>query len=46
MIPANLDLTLKAEAEKINYDGIVLDHFNGGVNIVSGGIELPKPDLT
>jgi AsmA protein len=42
LIPTNLNLILKAEAEKINYDGIVLDHFNGGVNISGGGIELTQ----
>ena len=42
MIPANLNLVLKAEAEKISYDGITLDHFNGGVNISNAGIELTQ----
>lgn len=42
MIPGNLNLILKAKVEKINYDGIVLDHFNGGVNISGGGIKLAQ----
>jgi AsmA protein len=42
MVPANLDLTLKAEVEQVHYNDIVLDHFNGGVRISQGGIELTQ----
>jgi AsmA protein len=42
MIPANLDLTIKAEAEKVLYNDIVLNHFTGGMNIRNGGIELSE----
>ncbi len=42
MIPSNLDLTIKAEAEKVLYNDIVLNHFTGGMNIRDGGIELSE----
>jgi AsmA protein len=42
MIPSNLKFTLKAEAEKISYEGMLLDHFNGGVIIADAGIELTQ----
>jgi len=42
MIPRNLDLTIKAEADKITYNDIDLTQFTGGVNIRDGGIELTE----
>ena len=42
MIPANLDLTIKAEADKVLYHDVVLNHFQGGMNIRNGGIELSE----
>jgi AsmA protein len=42
MIPANLDLTIKAEADRVLYNDIVLNHFLGGMNIRNGGIELSE----
>jgi AsmA protein len=42
MIPTNLDLTIKAEADKVDYNDIVLNHFGGGINIRNGGIELSE----
>ena len=42
MIPGNLDLTIKAEADKVLYNDIVLNHLTGGMNIRDGGIELSE----
>jgi AsmA protein len=42
MIPGNLDLSIKAEADKISYNDITLNHFTGGMNIRDGGIELSE----
>jgi AsmA protein len=42
MIPQNLDLTIKAEADKILYHDITLNQFAGGVLIKDGGIELSE----
>jgi len=42
MIPANLDLTIKADADRVLYNDIVLNHFTGGMNIREGGIELSE----
>jgi AsmA protein len=42
MIPGNLDLTIKAGAEKVSYNDIILNHFTGGMNIREGGIELSE----
>jgi AsmA protein len=42
MIPANLDLTIKAEADQVSYNDIKLNQFTGGVNIRDGGIELTE----
>jgi len=42
LVPTNLDLTLKAEAEKIEYTDITLSNFQGGVNISGGGITLSE----
>ncbi len=42
MIPANLDLTIKAEVDRVLYNDIVLNHFQGGMNIRDGGIELSE----
>ena len=33
MIPANLDLTIKADADQVLYNDIILNHFQGGLNI-------------
>jgi AsmA protein len=42
VIPQNLDLTIKAEADKILYNDITLNQFTGGVLIRDGGIELSE----
>jgi AsmA protein len=42
LIPANLDLTIKADAAKVAYNDLVLNHFLGGMNIRNGGIELSE----
>jgi AsmA protein len=42
MIPKTLDLTIKAEADKIVYNDIVLNNFQGGVNIRNGEVELTE----
>src|ERR1700712_1708770 len=42
MIPANLDLTIKADAEKVDYNDIVLNHFTGGLNIRDSAIVLSE----
>lgn len=42
MIPENLDLTIKAESEKVVYNDILLNHFAGGMNIKDGAIELSE----
>ena len=42
MIPGNLDLTIKAQADKIHYNDIVLNNFQGGVNIKDSSIELTQ----
>ena len=47
LVPTNLDLTLKAEAERIEYTDITLNHFQGGVNISGGGnSHFLKPALS
>ena len=42
MIPANLDLNIKADADKVLYNDISLNHFQGGLNIRNGKIELTE----
>jgi AsmA protein len=42
VIPTNLDLTVKADADKVLYNDIVLNQFTGGMNIRDGGIELSE----
>ena len=42
LIPANIDLTIKAEADKIFFNDLQLNHFLGGVNIRNAGIELTE----
>ncbi|HZZ75222.1 MAG TPA: hypothetical protein VFE04_04810, partial [Puia sp.] len=42
VIPQNLDLTIKAEADKILYNDVTLNQFTGGVLIKDGGIELSE----
>jgi AsmA protein len=42
LVPGNLDLTLKAQAEKIEYTDITINHFQGGVNISNGDVALSE----
>ena len=42
LIPSNLDFTLKAEADRITFNDISLNHFQGGLNIRNGEIELDE----
>jgi len=42
LVPPNLDLTVKAEADRISYQDILLNHFQGGVNIRHAEIELTE----
>jgi AsmA protein len=42
MIPGSLDLTIKADADRILYKDITLNHFQGGVNIRNSAIELTE----
>jgi AsmA protein len=42
MIPTNLELTVKAEADRISYNDVLLSHFHGGIHINDGGIELTQ----
>jgi AsmA protein len=42
LVPGNLDLTIKAEAEKIEYNDILLKNFQGGVNISNGELVLSQ----
>jgi AsmA protein len=42
VIPQNLDLTIKAEADKILYNDVMLNQFTGGVLIRDGGIQLSE----
>jgi AsmA protein len=42
LIPTNLDLTLKVEADKVLYSDISLNNFEGGILIDSGGIDLTE----
>lgn len=42
LVPRNLDLVIKAQAEKIEYADIILNHFQGGVNISNGEIALAE----
>ena len=41
-VPKNVDLTIKADADKIRYSDVTLQHFLGGVNIRNGEIELTE----
>jgi AsmA protein len=40
LVPAGLDLIIKADADRILYNDIVLNQFQGGVNIKNGEVEL------
>jgi len=42
LIPANLDLTIKAAAEKVLYNDLSLNHFQGGLLIKNGALELSE----
>jgi AsmA protein len=42
MIPANLDLTIKASADQVTYNDIVLQNFQSGVNLRNSEIELDE----
>jgi AsmA protein len=42
MIPENLGLTLKANVDKIEINGLYLDNFNGGVVLDSGKLRLTE----
>src|SRR4029077_20025202 len=42
LIPSNVDLTIKADAERISYHDLVLTQFQGGLNIRDGAIELSE----
>jgi len=45
MIPANLDLAFKADAEKVLYNDVVLSHFTGGLNINPAGIQVTETNF-
>ena len=40
LVPGRLNLIIKAEADRILYNDIVLNQFQGGVNIKNGEVEL------
>ncbi|HTB27168.1 MAG TPA: AsmA-like C-terminal region-containing protein [Puia sp.] len=42
LIPTNLDLTIKADADRVTFNDISLNHFQGGLNIRNGEIELDE----
>ncbi len=42
MVPSNLDLIIKADAEKVLYHDILLDHLQGGISIRNAGIEMTE----
>lgn len=45
IIPANFDLILKANAKKINFEGLAINNLNGGLNINKGQLELKNANL-
>lgn len=45
IIPSNFDLQLKAKASKINFDGLAMNHLNGGLNINKGQLELKNANV-
>lgn len=45
IIPSNFDLQLKANAKKINFDGLAINNLNGGLNINKGRLELKNAGL-
>ena len=42
LVPSNLDLTIKADADRVIYNDISLNNFQGGLNIRNGEIELDE----
>ena len=42
VLPADLDLTIRADLEQIRYGGIRLNHFQGGLNLRKSELELTE----
>jgi len=46
MVPANLDLIIKANADKVSYNGMDIQNFTGGLAISNGQIHLSETAFT
>ena len=42
LVPSNLDLTVKVQADRVAYNDIILNHFESGLNLKNGEIELTE----
>jgi AsmA protein len=42
LVPSNLDLTVKAQADQVVFNDITLNHFESGLNLKNGEIELTE----